>query len=86
MLILGEIPPLLGNITGYLGIPSNAFSRSIKTMCTSVFFSLHFSCSYHNAKTVSVVEIPGLKPTWLALIFTMSLSRASMIRSHSFMK
>ena len=65
----------------YLGILSNAFSRSTKTMCKSLFFSLHCSCSCRNAKTGSVVDIPGLKPNWLSLIFTIYLSRASMIRS-----
>ena len=72
--------------TKSLGILSNAFSRSTKTMCKSLFFSLHFSCSCRNAKTGCVVDIPGLKPNWLSLKFTISLSRASMIRSHSFMK
>ena len=34
-----------------LGILSNAFSRSTKTMCKSLFFSLHFSCSrYQQSK------------------------------------
>ena len=65
-----------------LGILSNAFSRSTKTMCKSLFFLLQFSCSCRYSKTGSVVDIPGLKPNWLSLIFTISLSRASMTRYH----
>ena len=53
-----------------LGILSNAFSRSTKTMCKSFFFSLHLSCSCCNAKTGSVVDIPGLKPNWYSLMFS----------------
>ena len=66
-----------------LGILSNAFSRSTKTMCTSLFFCLDFSCSCRNAKPGSVVDIPGLslKPNSLSRMFAISLSRASMIRS-----
>ena len=55
-------------------------------MCKSLVFSLHFCCSYNNATTGSVVDIPGLKPKWLSLVLTISLSRDSMIGSHSFMK
>ena len=55
-------------------------------MCKSLFCSLHFSCSCRNAKTGSVVDIPGLKPNWLSLMFTISLSRASVIHPRSFMK
>ena len=57
------------------------FLGKTKTMGKSLFFSLHFSCSCRNTNTGSVVDIPGMKPNWLSRIFTISLSRASMIRS-----
>ena len=41
-----------------LGILSNAFSRSKKTMCKYLFFSPYFSCSCCNAKTGSVAFRP----------------------------
>ena len=43
---------------GSLGILYNAFSRSTKTMCKSLFFSLHFSCSCRNAKSGCVAFRP----------------------------
>ena len=62
-----------------LGTRSYAFSRSTKTMWSSLFFSLYFSCSILNANIGSVVDLPGLNPNWLFAILVISLSLASII-------
>ena len=53
-------------------------------MCESqfvLFYTLILYYSCRNANTGSVVDTPGLKPNSLSLMFIISLSLASMIRS-----
>ena len=62
---------------------SYAFSSSTKTMWSYLFFSLYFSCIILNANIGSLVDLPGLIPNWLSAILGISLSRASIILTHS---
>ena len=46
----------------FLGTLSFAFSRSIKTMCKSFFYSLYLSINCRIRKIASMVDVPGMNP------------------------
>ena len=46
----------------FLGTLSYAFSRSIKTMCKSFFYSLYLSINCRIRKIASMVDLLGMNP------------------------
>jgi hypothetical protein len=63
---------------------SYVFSRSIKIICMSFFYSLHLSISCLIKKIASIVDLPGMNPNWFSVMVVTSPKRCSMIISHSF--
>jgi hypothetical protein len=68
----------------FLGTLSYAFSRSIKTICRSFFYSLHLFISCLIKKIASIVNLSGIKLNWFSVTLVTPLKRCSMIISHSF--
>ncbi|RCV14631.1 hypothetical protein SETIT_2G440600v2 [Setaria italica] len=68
----------------FLSILSYAFSKSMKTMCRSFFFSLYRSITCLIKKIASMVDLPGMKPNWFIETHVILLKRCSITLSHSF--
>ena len=68
------------------GTRSYAFSRSTKTMWSSLFISLYFSWRIRSMNIGSVVDFPGRKPYCVLSIDVICRYLASINRSHSFIE
>jgi hypothetical protein len=68
----------------FLDILSYAFSKSIKTMCKSFFYSLYRSMTCLIKKNASMVDLSGMNPNWFMVICIIPLQRCSITLSHSF--
>ena len=66
------------------GTLSYAFSKSTKTMWSSLFISLYFSWIIRSMNIGSVVDFPGRKPYYVLPIDVIGRSLASINRSHIF--
>ncbi|KAG2636781.1 hypothetical protein PVAP13_2NG472200 [Panicum virgatum] len=65
----------------FLGTLSYVFSRSIKTMCKSFFYSLYLSINCCIRKIASIVDLPGMNPNWFWVTLVTLFRRCSITLS-----
>jgi hypothetical protein len=63
---------------------STKTTSSAKSICRSLFCSLHLSINCLIKKTISIVYLAGIKPNWFLVTLVTSLKRCLMILFHSF--